>query len=147
MSHPMPELVAVRTEQVDGLTFLVPTWDREADRWAEDEALEERVLVAIRERLPEHEALEREALTASRCGPDDEYCSTFWGSHGCDRPSGHSGLHVCRGCSAIHPITPTHAVLWWADEIDEDDDTVLSWRLCSHAWQWWSEKWSYRGDA
>lgn len=27
-----------------------------------------------------------------------ELCRVYWGSHGCDRPRGHSGPHVC-GCA------------------------------------------------
>lgn len=25
----------------------------------------------------------------------NDFCNTFWGSHGCDLPSGHGGNHTC----------------------------------------------------
>lgn len=25
-------------------------------------------------------------------------CRVYWGSHGCDRPSGHDGPHLCLSC-------------------------------------------------
>lgn len=31
----------------------------------------------------------------SFAAPGEDPCATFWGSHGCDRPQGHDGLHVC----------------------------------------------------
>ena len=27
-----------------------------------------------------------------------KFCNTFWGSHGCDLPKGHDGVHKCDGC-------------------------------------------------
>lgn len=28
----------------------------------------------------------------------NEGCRVFWGSHGCDRPRGHDGPHLCLSC-------------------------------------------------
>jgi hypothetical protein len=37
-------------------------------------------------------------------------CRVFWGSHGCDKPRGHRGRHLCQSCGS-----------WW--------ERLLPWRL------------------
>lgn len=128
----------VRTEFHDGLEFQVPTWDptpvewNPSGSWAQDPEQEERLRAAIREAVPDHDALIRQARTAT----GDGSCGTYWGSHGCDLTAGHEGLHVCGTpgvghCSAVLPWGEGDtAILWWS-YIGEDGFT-----LSAHHWTW-----------
>jgi hypothetical protein len=121
----------VRTEVVDGLTFIVPTWDKERGSWAEDPELEERCLAAIRERIPNHEELVKEALESERVDVQ-QWHGVFWGSHGCDRGKDHEGLCVCRDCSLFYRLNDTHGVIWWFFNDGSGPE------LCAHSWQWFT---------
>lgn len=133
----------VQTEWHDGLEFEKPTWDPTPvewvprGSWARDPALEERLKAAIREAVPNHEALVAEALAGEYGG---ELCRTYWGSHGCDRTAGHTGLHVCGWpgdlCSAILPWGEgDSAIAWWSYQDDEGDETDSLTLSCLH-WTW-----------
>jgi hypothetical protein len=132
--------VRTRTEFVDGLEFVVPTWDptpvpwNPRGSWAVDEETNERVLEGIRAAVPNHAALVAEALSSVRPTADDLVCQIFWGSHGCSRPGGHPGLHLCGDpsdpCSAGKPLgRGSTFILWWGDEEE-------GLRLSRHHWTW-----------
>lgn len=118
----------VRTEWHDGLEFVMPTWDptpvpwNQKGSWLKDPEVEARVLAGLRAAIPNHQELAAEALTAV-AAPADVWCGTFWGSHGCERPAGHSGLCVCDpdggACSAGLKYGDDHTlILWWGPGLD-----------------------------
>lgn len=128
----------VRTEEFDGLTFEHPTWDptpvawNQGGSWAKDPALTERLMDGIRAAVPDHEALAAQGWSAPTAG-DSTWCRTYWGSHGCDLPEGHGGLHVCgelgQRCSAGLKYGDSDTlILWWA--------TGDRFRLSAHHWTW-----------
>lgn len=59
-------------------------------------------------------------------------CCTYWGSHGCDRPVGHEGLHVCgrpdsehRGLCSVHDGTRVRLVMQDDSSLSEPSDMEL----------------------
>lgn len=96
-----PPAPPVRTEVHDGLEFEIPTWDpaptpwNPAGSWAVDPELEARLRAGILEAIPDFGQRVAEAIRDAVAVPASEWCGTFWGSHGCGRVKGHSGLCVC----------------------------------------------------
>lgn len=130
----------VRTEWVDGLEFEVPTWDptpvpwNETGSWAKDPEVTERILAGLRRAVPNHEELVAEALTAT-AAPVAEWCGTYWGSHGCGREKGHSGLCVCSPgedyCMAALRYGDDNTLIVWFE------DSEVGYRLGSLLWRWY----------
>lgn len=61
-------------------------------------------------------------------------CNTFWGSHGCDRPRGHDGPHICGSeskdgpCSQVSYEDGEWVLRYWyidTGELSEPSPTIL----------------------
>lgn len=134
----------VRTEVFDGIEFEIPTWDptpvewNDHGSWVKDPTVEERVRSGILAAIPNHAELLAEAYAAQKVGPDEKWCKTYWGSHGCDRPQDHPGLCVCSirtddgekvCCSAgLKYGDADTLILWW----NGDDEPSV------HHWTWFT---------
>lgn len=62
------------------------------------------------------------------------WCRTYWGSHGCDLPSGHDGYHRCTGDGTPEGFPCT----------ESDGVRVRYWDTAADRWDGWAVR--YEGD-
>jgi hypothetical protein len=69
-----------------------------------------------------------------------KYCEVYWGSHGCDRPRGHDGLHICNCCG--HASIKEH-IEREGEAVDPTDGTTY---LCVATWPYYGTSTRFYGQ-